>query len=283
MDEAGAVNADEVGARYAAPALEKGLDVIELLAGEAAGLTAGEIAQALGRSQGELYRMMNALERRGYIRRAAGSTFALTLKLFELAQRHPPTERLITAALPVMRELAATIGQSCHLAVHDDGRILVLCRVESPRPWGLMVRVGAAYTLTGNSSGRVLLAFQPEPVRRAWLLRALVVEDGPAPPDLAARIATIARQGFEAGPSDTVEGVTNLSAPVLDGSGRALAAVTVPFLAMQGNQLDPEAVLTEVRTAAETIGAQLVGSAPRPTKPEPGTRRGRPRSTEGAT
>ena len=82
------------------------------------------------------------------------------------------TERLVATALPVMRDLAGAIGQSCHLAVHDDGRILVLCRVESPQPWGLTVRVGAAYAMTANASGRVLLAFQPPDIRARWLARA---------------------------------------------------------------------------------------------------------------
>ena len=136
-------------ARYSAPALDKGLDVLELLAAEPSGLGTREIAQRLRRSTGELFRMLLALERRGYIRRGEDGSYVLTLRMFELSACHSPTERLIAAALPEMGALADQIGQSCHLAVYHDGRILVLTRVESPRPWGLMVRVGAAYGLAG--------------------------------------------------------------------------------------------------------------------------------------
>ena len=68
--------------RYRAPALDKGLDMLELLAGVDGGLTQAEIAKQLGRSHNELYRMLDTLVRRGYVARIDGDRFALTLKLF---------------------------------------------------------------------------------------------------------------------------------------------------------------------------------------------------------
>ncbi|HEV7286119.1 MAG TPA: helix-turn-helix domain-containing protein, partial [Kaistia sp.] len=57
---------------YSAPALEKGLDVLELLASLSEGVTPSQIAQQLGRSLQEVYRVVVALERRGYIQRPPG-------------------------------------------------------------------------------------------------------------------------------------------------------------------------------------------------------------------
>ena len=53
--------------RYRAPALDKGLDILELLAGVDGGLTQAEIAKRLGRSPNEFYRMLDRLVRRGYV------------------------------------------------------------------------------------------------------------------------------------------------------------------------------------------------------------------------
>ena len=53
---------------YSAPALEKGLDVLELLSREDEGLTVSVIAKRLSRSVSELFRMLVVLEQRGYIR-----------------------------------------------------------------------------------------------------------------------------------------------------------------------------------------------------------------------
>jgi DNA-binding IclR family transcriptional regulator len=44
--------------RYRAPALDKGLDILELLAEQKEGLTRAEITKLLGRNASEMYRML---------------------------------------------------------------------------------------------------------------------------------------------------------------------------------------------------------------------------------
>ena len=52
---------------YSAPALEKGLDILELLSNSAEGLTQGEIAGKLNKSINEIYRMITTLRNREYV------------------------------------------------------------------------------------------------------------------------------------------------------------------------------------------------------------------------
>src|SRR3954453_24095632 len=88
--------------RYRAPALDKGLDILELLSREPSGLTRGEIVKAMGRSQSEIYRMLERLVARQYVSRSLeGDRYALTLKMFALGSRHPPVSRLVSQALPL--------------------------------------------------------------------------------------------------------------------------------------------------------------------------------------
>ena len=81
--------------KYRAPALDKGLDILELLAGTEEGLSQAEIAKALDRSPNEIYRMLDRLVRRDYGRRTSADRYELTLKLFELAHASPPIRRLV--------------------------------------------------------------------------------------------------------------------------------------------------------------------------------------------
>ena len=93
--------------RYRAPALDKGLDILELLAEHPDGLTRAEIVKELGRGPSEIYRMLERLVARQYVMRSAGGDrHALSLKMFALAHRHPPVNRLVTQALPVMDALS---------------------------------------------------------------------------------------------------------------------------------------------------------------------------------
>ena len=58
---------------YSAPALEKGLDIVEALAKEPEGLTSAEISSRLGRPMGQLFRMLVVLQQRGYVAHQAES------------------------------------------------------------------------------------------------------------------------------------------------------------------------------------------------------------------
>lgn len=232
----------DADAGYSAPALEKGLDILEALSGEADGLTLSALAQRLERSPSELYRMLVCLTRRGYVARDEESDrHALTLRLFELAHRHPPMQRLVAAALPLMRSLAAETDQSCHLSVFHEGRQLVVAQVDAPGAMGFGVRLGAnSIDLLMSASGRVLLAFQ-EKAQRAWMLDCYRSAGGSArPKGLLALLERVRSDGFAEMDSFQVAGVHAVSFPALDVSGRAVASLTVPYLARLDLQDGPK-------------------------------------------
>ena len=56
--------------RYRAPALDKGLDILELLSEQPQVLTRAEIVKAMGRSPSEIYRMLERLVARHYVARS---------------------------------------------------------------------------------------------------------------------------------------------------------------------------------------------------------------------
>ena len=148
---------------YRAPALEKGLDVLELLAREPLGLTISELAHRLGRTVGELFRMVVVLEQRSYVQmREDSDAFVLTLRMFELSHRFPPVARLSAAAGPVMHRLAHDTGQSCHMVIYYEGQGHVVAQYDAPTDRIFSVRLGAVAPLLETCSGHILLAFSDE-------------------------------------------------------------------------------------------------------------------------
>ena len=57
---------------YKAPALEKGLEILECLAAASAPMTLQQLSLALERSASEIYRMLEVLVDQGYVLREAG-------------------------------------------------------------------------------------------------------------------------------------------------------------------------------------------------------------------
>lgn len=245
--------------RYSAPALEKGLDVLELLAEEPHALGLQDISQRLRRSPSELFRMLDVLTRRGYLARRPDSTYVLTLRLFELAHRHPPMDRLLDVAMPHMQSLARQTGQSNHLCVHHDARLVVLARAEPPEPMSASFRQGAHFPFHDDRvSARVISAFQPEE-RRAQYLNELLSGEKPGSArrrELDKRLAAIRKRGYDEGPSDTLSGVVDICFPVFDHFG-VIAAITVVYLDHRDVRVSVPQARAAARAAIESISRGL--------------------------
>ncbi len=217
--------------RYRAPALDKGLDILELLASIDGGLTQAEIAKQLGRSPNQFYRMLDRLVRRGYVTRIDGDRYSLTLKLFGLAQSHAPVRRLVSYATPFMRELAEETRQANQLAVFDRGSVVVVAQQEAPGYWGISIRVGSHISLYDTGSGHVLVAFRSQEERMMMINEYSRSSEEPnVSYEFFKRLDQIRDRGYEMMPSAQTAGVYNLSAPVLAPDGKAIAALTVPYI-----------------------------------------------------
>lgn len=145
--------------RYSAPALDKGLDILELLASERQQLTQLQVAERLGRTSGEIYRMLMCLAERGYVvRETQSGGFRLTLKLFELGHKQNPTAMLRRAARLPMESLAEETGHASHLSVQYGRSIIVLMERMPPRHVCIAVGEGTVLPLIQTGSGNVLLS-----------------------------------------------------------------------------------------------------------------------------
>lgn len=220
--------------RYSAPALEKGLDILEALARSDHGYTLNELSRTLGRNVSEIFRMVMTLQHRGYIEQAGpDDRYTLTLKLFSLAHQQQPVRSLVQAALPLLRELAERARQSCHLSLFRSGRVAIVAQVDSPERWSFGLKVGEAMGLTDTSSGHVLLAYEDE-VERTRMLSSHIKVEGELqmdPGELFSILQEVRARGCATMPSRQIAGVTNVAYPVFGSGGRVAAAVNVPHIA----------------------------------------------------
>lgn len=190
--------------KYRAPALEKGLDIVELLAEYASDLTQAKIAKSLGRSPNEIYRMLHALVRRGFISKTvSGDLYQLSMKLFTLAHRHPPIRRFLDHAMPLLREATKRAHQSCHVGMNHSGEIVITAMVEAPGNWGLALRIGSVIGLNNTGVGQILAAFRSADSREEIIRDHILVDSEPRIliADLLAQLDEIKVRGYECMPS----------------------------------------------------------------------------------
>jgi DNA-binding IclR family transcriptional regulator len=217
---------------YAAPALEKGIDILELLADQPEGLTITEMAQRLGRSISEIFRIIVVMERRRWLRKDPESDrYSVTYRVLDVAFRATPGRALTHVAAPVMHDLALATNQSCHLVVRGDAFGMVVQRQENIGAVGFGMRLGATIDLITSCSGHVLLAFTAA-ARRDAVIATLTGGDAAIRNQLQQRLEVVRVQGYEMQPSARTAGVTDISYPVFGFDGHVAAALTIPFLVM---------------------------------------------------
>lgn len=244
---------------YSAPALERGFNVIELLAQAPRGLTASEIAAGLSLSIGEIFRIIVVMERRRWLNKDPDTDqYSVNPRILEIVFRATPAEELTVVAGPHMREIADKIDQSCHLVMPNGRRGLVVLRQQNPGDTAFIVRLGADLDLVRSCSGQVLLAFGDD----AWVADVLDTDTALPPKDRAAlmnRLKLVRSRGFEMRPSSRTSGVTDISYPIFGLGGRVVAALTIPFMVrIDGSQVfDEYAAQAELASTSKRISTEL--------------------------
>ena len=244
----------EESSSYSAPALDKGLDILEALCQCENGLTQQEIAARLGRNLGEIYRMLTSLVRRNYVANY-GNVYTITSKLFQMSHFHPPTYRLLTEAMPIMEELSRDVSFPCDLRVYNNGVQTVIAAIQPPNGLGFMTRVGSEIAVAPSASGLVLVAFQDPVIMELRLRESLPKASEAEIEHFKTVLMEVKAKGFASIKSNQYAGLHAISFPILDINGFAIAAMTVPMLArIDGTQ---QATRQEVEDKMRLCAANL--------------------------
>lgn len=251
-------------AKYMTPALEKGLDIVEFLSEVGTPQSQAAIANALGRTVNEIFRMLATLEERRYIVRDVRSgEYTLSLRLFELAHSHSPIDQILAVSREPMRTFAADMLESCHLSILHQHDQVVLAHEESPRHITLNVKVGARLLAVRTTSGRLLLSVLPQDELNVFLAddQEFATFTAEERTNFFERLVLARRERRLVADSSNLRGVVDLS--VLVGSARsgvfAALASAVPG-PLQG-AIDTQGILAalERRAAEITTKVGLLG------------------------
>jgi len=243
--------------KYSAPALEKGLDILELLSKNSTAYSTSTIAEILGRSNAEIYRMILVLEQRGYIEKSEDiDGYQVTRKLLQLGTENEPIKDILEFARPIMRELAEKTSMSCHIAVESQEQIVVISRVETPSVMSYSVRVGYRRPILFSASGRILFAFQNADKKESMLKRLKKHHLEDEIKSFVNDCKKVSKQGFFKGDSAYVQGVTDISYPIID-NDHAVATLTIPFIQRIPETTTVDEVIEDLKLAANELSKAL--------------------------
>ncbi len=243
--------------KYNAPALNKGLDIIEYLSKEGIPQSQAEIAQGINRTPSEIYRMLVCLEERGYILRGVNAgKYRLSLKMYSLSHTHTPFDELKRVARYPMQELSEKTRQSCHLSIINNDQLLVISQIRSPNAVSLSIEEGTHFPLSMTTSGMTLLSMLSQENRETILSRDAHYKKWKKEQkeELYEAITTIEKTGYRYAMSKLTSGVTDIAMPIglKDSELSAVLAISV-FSSSLENELKIEDILNDLKNTQQEI------------------------------
>jgi IclR family acetate operon transcriptional repressor len=170
------------GNPYSVRAVERVVDILDLLHDTVGGATLAEVARATGLPKATAFRYLSTLEARGYVEHAS-RTGAYQLGMAFVSSHSRQLDVLTARARPILEDLRDRYEETVNLGVLERSRVMYLEIVESRRGMRFAARKGDREALHTSALGKAIAA-QVEETR----LRAILAAEGM--PERTARTIT---------------------------------------------------------------------------------------------
>ncbi|MFJ1709607.1 IclR family transcriptional regulator [Kitasatospora sp. NPDC088346] len=255
-------------------AIDKAVSLLVAFGDKASsGIGVSELARRAQLSKSTAHRVLGMLERNGVVERV-GTDYRLGERLHELGRAvyAPGQERVRDLLLPYLTDLYELARHTAHLAVLHGHEVVYLAKLYGHRPAPVPSRIGGRLPAHATAVGKVMLAYDSEAAAQALAgsLRRFTDHTVTDPDELSAELDRIRLVGVAFDDEESRLGLSCVAAPVLDRTGRAVAALSVSG---RRGHIDTRRLSADVRRVAVAASRtwavgraaqQRVGRLPRP-------------------
>jgi DNA-binding IclR family transcriptional regulator len=210
--------------------VDRAITILDLLA-QAGWRTGAEVARELHVHRSTALRLLGTLERHALVERdRKSSKYRLGPRLPQLAGVVTGEADLRSLARPVCEALAGALRETVTLDVLVGGEIVPIEEASGSTSVVNVNWLGRHTPAHCTASGKVILAFSPEAVRRRMLARSLeraTVHTITDPAELGAQLKAARVDGFARTYEELELGLDAIAAPVYGAGGEVVAAVDV--------------------------------------------------------
>lgn len=250
----------EQNEKYSVPVVRSTFRILEELA-HSKPLGLKEITHNTRIAKSTVFRILNTLVQIGYVIRDANRDYRISPVLGRLVNEEASNEELRRLALPYMLELRNKYGETVNLGVQQFDKMTYIEVVPSEFALRLQESRGASVPVHASALGKAVLAFSPRDVVEQLILRNHLESVTPntitRPEELLAEIKRVRATGFA---MDRGEGsllAVCIGAPILDGQGNAVAAMSISGPASRFNPKRDSRVVASLLKAATDISRAL--------------------------
>ena len=207
--------------------IDRGAQLLALVLEAEAPRPLGELAADAGLPKSTASRILGALERNGLVEQEGmRGAFRAGPVMARFAGRGISLRRLAELSEVPMAALAEATGETINVAIAGPAGVEHVTQIDSRHYLGTSHWVGRRVPYHCSANGKVLLAFSAAGAN-AGDLEPRTSRTITEPARLAAELERVRRDGFAAAVDELELGLSAVAAPVLDDSGRAIAALSV--------------------------------------------------------
>lgn len=189
---------NETSGPYSIRAVDRVLDLLDVLRARPRGASLAQVARAAGLPRSSAFRYLATLEPRGYVERdGGGRVYRLGAAL---AGDGPRLRALSDAARPLLEALRDRFQETINLGVLEGSRVAYLDVLESPMAMRFAARPGDRDRVHSTSLGKALMAQLPDDdVRRILEAEGMVAVTPRTitdPDEYLRQVATVRETGF---------------------------------------------------------------------------------------
>lgn len=247
--------AAEQDGKYSVPVVRSTFRILEELArSEPQGLK--EITQKTGIAKSTVFRILNTLTQIGYVIRDANRDYRISPVLGQLVNEEAFNEELRRLSLPLMVELRDKYGETVNLGVQQFDKVTYIEVVPSEFALRLQESRGASVPAHASALGKAILAFSPQDVVEQLVrhhhFESITPNTITSPDELMAEIKRVRTAGFAVDRGEGSLLAVCIGAPILNGQGNAVAAMSISGPASRFNpKRDSPVVATLLKGTAE--------------------------------
>ncbi|HEY2192944.1 MAG TPA: IclR family transcriptional regulator [Actinomycetospora sp.] len=238
------------------PVVVRALALLAAFDAEHRACSLADLSRRTGIPLSTTFRLAGHLLAWGALEKDADERYVVGLRLFEVASLAPRSHGLREVALPYLEDLHEVSGQHVLLAVREGDEALLVERLSSRGAVEIDYRVGGRMPLHDTGVGLVLLEGAPGPVAA----RVLAGLDPCAADRARRRLDDVRREQVAVFERSSPAPVSSVAAPVRDGLGQTLAAVSV---VVPAGSARPRAYTEVVRATALPVARGLGHRPPR--------------------
>ena len=217
--------------RYMVPALEKGLNMLQLF-GQNGELSFTQVCQRTGLPKASVYRTVQTLEQMRFLtRNSISGSYSLGISVLRLGFDYLSSMDIVQIGRPVIQRLRDTTSYSAQLCVLDGRDIVYVARASAVGEAAAAVGVGTRLPAHCTAIGRVLLMALPQQDLSQLFPEprfSFTTEQGPkTPQELIELLGSDYRRGHAISESFYQPGVSAVAYPLRDRDGNVVASISV--------------------------------------------------------